>query len=295
MTEQKPVVISAAVTPLRQGVPLQTADEMVGEAFDALEAGAAVIHHHHDYRLSSKDATEQIVDVERRIKDRYPDALLYVDYLDADTSEKRTAYLQPLADAGLLSMYAFDPGYTTFDILDDDGLPSKQMVQGFSFEDSAKLLEFGRRADVPVSIGIYEPGHLRWAAAYARAGLLPRGSQLKLYFPVDRALSGRPRNGVGLYPTPESLDIYLSMIDGLAVEWEVGVPGGNILETPLARYALEKGGHLRSGIEDQGGVNPEVTNREVVEAAVALVAEVGRPVATPSQARDVLSGVIRGS
>jgi len=291
MDVQTPVVISAAVTPLRLGEPLQTADEMVSEALASLGAGATIVHHHHDYRLSTEAAADQIVGVERRIKSHYPHALLYVDYLDGETTAQRTAYLEPLREAGLLSMYAFDPGFTTFDILDDEGLPSGYNVQGFNFADASQLLAYGREANVPASIGIYEPGHLRWAIAYARAGRLPRGSQFKLYFPGSRALSGKPRVGVGLYPTKQSLDVYLTMMEGLDIAWEVGVPGENVLETPIARYALEKGGHLRVGVEDQGGVTG-ATNVETVEAAIALAAEVGRPVAQATEALSVLSGEI---
>lgn len=288
-TNMRPVVISAAITPLRPGEPLQTADQMVAEALAALEAGATIVHHHHDYQLSTESASAQIVDVERRIRARFPRALLYADYLRGDNTAERTAYLAPLAEAGLLSMYAFDPGFTMFDKLDADGLPSQYMVQGFTYTDSAELAEFGRRADVPASIGIYEPGQLRWAIAYARAGRLPRGSEFKLYFPGSRALSGRPRVGPGLYPTPQSLDVYLTMMEGLDIAWEVGTPGEDLLATPLARYALERGGNLRVGIEDQGGI-ADVTNAETVRAAVVLANEVGRPVARPEDALDVLAG-----
>src|SRR5690554_6669886 len=115
MNELSPLVISAAVTPLRLGKPMQSAEEMVTEALASLEAGATIIHHHHNYLLSSKDASEQIIDVERQIRREFPHALLYVDYLDGTTTPERTAYLQPLSDANLLTMFAFDPGYTMFD------------------------------------------------------------------------------------------------------------------------------------------------------------------------------------
>ncbi|MEW1963715.1 3-keto-5-aminohexanoate cleavage protein [Microbacterium sp. NPDC077644] len=297
MNELSPLVISAAVTPLRLGKPMQSAEEMVTEALASLEAGATIIHHHHNYLLSSKDASEQIIDVERQIRSEFPHALLYVDYLDGTTTPERTAYLQPLSDANLLSMFAFDPGYTMFDKLDDDGLPSQFNLQGFTFTDAAELLSFGHKAGVPVNIGIYEPGHLRWAVAYARAGKLPAGSMFKLYFPVGRGLSGKPRVGVGLYPTKQALDVYLSMMDGLEIAWEVAVPGGNVLEEPVGRYALERGGHVRVGIEDIGIERPEgildISNADTVRAAAALADEVGRPIARPEEALQTLSNPSR--
>jgi 3-keto-5-aminohexanoate cleavage enzyme len=67
--------------------------------------------------------------------------------------------------------------------------------------------------------------------------------------------------------------------------WGVAILGGDILDTPIARAALERGGHLRVGLEDDPLGPPNV---EQVQKAVALCAEVGRPLATPEQAREML-------
>jgi uncharacterized protein (DUF849 family) len=67
----------------------------------------------------------------------------------------------------------------------------------------------------------------------------------------------------------------------------VSVLGGDVLRTPVARAALEAGGHLKVGLEDQAG-DRRPSNEELVAEAVALTAEVGRPVATPSEAAALL-------
>jgi len=62
----------------------------------------------------------------------------------------------------------------------------------------------------------------------------------------------------------------------------------------MARMALEAGGHLRVGHEDWAGPrqrpdgSPVPTNAELVRAAVELCAQVGRPVATASEAGELL-------
>ena len=103
---------------------------------------------------------------------------------------------------------------------------------------------------------------------------------IKLYFGGDYAMGGvrTPAVNFGLYPTKAALDIYLSMLDGVDLPWIVSVQGGVLLDTPVARYALERGGHLRVGVEDTAGAT-EMTNAETVQAAAALAAAVGRPVA----------------
>ena len=95
-----------------------------------------------------------------------------------------------------------------------------------------------------------------------------------------------PALNFGLPPTPQALDMYLMMMGNSALPWSVGVMGGSLLDLPLARSALERGGHLRVGIEDTG--SSSLTNVETVLAAVALAGDVGRPIARGSDARDVL-------
>jgi uncharacterized protein (DUF849 family) len=64
------------------------------------------------------------------------------------------------------------------------------------------------------------------------------------------------------------------------------VLGGSLLDSPLARLALERGGHLRVGLEDHMDGEP---NAVQVERAVKLCAELGRPVASPAQAAQILA------
>lgn len=287
--DASPVVIEAAITPLRKGAPLQTTEQLIGEALDSLAAGASVIHHHHDFRLDAAEAIEQVVAVERAVLDAYPDAFLYNDYLRGDAIWEKNAHLQPLANAGSLRMIALDPGLTQFAFPDDDGLPTRHVQGGATYPEATEVVEFARRTGTPLSVGIYDPTNLRWAVAFARAGRFPAGTMIKLYFGGEYAMGGdrAPTIGFGLYPTKASLDIYLSMLEGTELPWIVSIQGGALLDSPIARYALELGGHLRVGVEDMAGAR-EWSNRETVERAAALAAEVGRPVARGAQARAVL-------
>ena len=60
------------------------------------------------------------------------------------------------------------------------------------------------------------------------------------------------------------------------------------METPVARLALERGGHLHVGLEEHFHPERKPTNVELVREAVGLVDVVGRPVATASDAATVL-------
>jgi uncharacterized protein (DUF849 family) len=137
---------------------------------------------------------------------------------------------------------------------------------------------------IGASIAVYEPGFLQVVLAYAEQGALPAGTLVKFYFAGGGYLGG----GEPLWGAPpilEALDLYLAMLDKAPVPWAVAVLGGSLLDTPIARAALERGGHLRVGIEDwdTGAPNPEQT-----AAAVELCAAVGRPIATIADTEQIL-------
>ncbi len=57
--------------------------------------------------------------------------------------------------------------------------------------------------------------------------------------------------------------------------------------TPIARLALERGGHLHVGLEEHSG-DRTPTNVELVDEAVSLATDVGRPIATPRETAELL-------
>jgi uncharacterized protein (DUF849 family) len=139
------------------------------------------------------------------------------------------------------------------------------------------------------SLAIYEPGFLRTTLAWYRAGKLPAGAMVKLYFGGDYGLfSKQPGVSFGLAPTPAALDAYLDLLDGVALPWSVSVWGGDLFATPIARRALELGGHLHVGLEEHFDPADKPTNEELVRKAVSLCNEVGRPVATCADAARIL-------
>ena len=60
------------------------------------------------------------------------------------------------------------------------------------------------------------------------------------------------------------------------------------MQTPVARLALERGGHLHVGLEEHFDPERKPTNAELVDEAVKLCASVGRPVATPAETAELL-------
>jgi uncharacterized protein (DUF849 family) len=121
---------------------------------------------------------------------------------------------------------------------------------------------------------VFEPGWMKNVVAMARSGTLPRGAKVIMYF-ADYGWAGMPP------PIPEALQLYLHMMEGLDLTWSVGMVGGDIMDTPLARMALERGGNFRVGLEDwwQGP-----SNLEQMKRAKKLIDHVGRPIVTGAEA-----------
>jgi uncharacterized protein (DUF849 family) len=83
-------------------------------------------------------------------------------------------------------------------------------------------------------------------------------------------------------PIPEALQLYLKMMEGLDLKWTVAYIGEkSLLDTPLARLALELGGSIRVGLED---FSHGPSNLEQLERAKELIKAVGRPIVTGAEA-----------
>jgi 3-keto-5-aminohexanoate cleavage enzyme len=139
------------------------------------------------------------------------------------------------------------------------------------------------------SIAVFDPSFLRATLAYQRAGRLGRGAFVKLYFGGEYSyLDGRPGISFGLPPTPKALDAYLEMMEGSGLVWAAALVGGDLLANRnFTRLVLERGGHLRVGLEDYAG-DRRPANRELVAEAAEFARAFGRPPATAVEAARIL-------
>lgn len=285
-----PVIIEAALnggTPRRLNprVPI-TPQEVAADAIACLDAGAAFIHNHTGDPVlggSGIHDPQPYLDAWRIILAARPDALLYPTMAGGGphvTIEARYAHIVALARAGVLAQGLVDPGTTNFGRLDETGRPRPDdIVYQNTYRDSVYMVETCRDLGVGLSVSIFEPGFLRFILAYHAAGALPPGSMIKLYFGAGKTLFGLP-------PTRASLEAYLDMLEGTGLPWLVSAQGGDVVACGLARLALERGGHLQVGLEPSA--DRTRGNVDLVRDAVALAADVGRPVADCAGAAKLL-------
>jgi uncharacterized protein (DUF849 family) len=286
-----PVVIEAAINGAatkehNPHVPI-TPDEHVADILAVIDAGAAIVHHHDHLPsgASADDLAEVASGVFRAVLAQRPDALCYPATVWGTSIDRRLRHHRLLAEQGLLRVAFCDPGSTNLGAADADGLPAPtDFVYAHSPREIRWWFDDLRALELGPMYSIFEPGFLRVPLAFERANQLPRGSFAKLYF-AGGGDDGRAW-AFGMPPLRECLDAYLAMLEGSQMPWAVAVLGGDVIETGLARLALERGGHLRVGLEDHVG-DGHPTNAEVVRRAVELCHEVGRPVATPEEAADL--------
>jgi uncharacterized protein (DUF849 family) len=189
-------------------------------------------------------------------------------------------------------MSVLDPGSINIANSGENGLPGGfRAVYTVPFEEIEYLLALMKRHRLGPSIAIYDASYLHTTLAWHRAGRMPPGAMAKLYFAGDHNFVDFKRGGFrffGLLPTKKGLDGYLDMIGDSGLDWSVAVPGGDVAATGLARLAIERGGHVRVGLEDYAGDRVAPTNRALIEEVVQVARDCGRPVADCATAAAII-------
>jgi 3-keto-5-aminohexanoate cleavage enzyme len=136
-----------------------------------------------------------------------------------------------------------------------------------------------REHGVVPELECFDTGHVGLALQLRDEGLLD--DPLRVQFVL-----GIPGTGV---PATFAMVEHLRAMLPPGAPWSVCAAGRRQL--PMNVYCLIAGGHVRTGLEDNLWLGPgrRATNAELVERVVAIAAQIGRPIATPEQAREVLS------
>jgi 3-keto-5-aminohexanoate cleavage enzyme len=295
--ENTPVVlecgINGSTTKAKNPNAPETVEEHISEMLRVLDAGATIAHNHsNQHSTDPVQAAQFYADVFRPVRKKYPLSILYAT-VNIDAKElhrtrrpwdqaKQVAHHRVLAEAGLANMVLFETGVSAAGVFEEDGVAKADFYFVYQFwPDDIRFTrqictDFGTGA----SFSVYEPGWMKNIVAMAKAGTLPRGSKLNLYFGSEKYAAMAP-------PIPEALELYLKMMEGLDLKWAVACPGrdGSVMDTPLARMALERGGSLRVGLEDDvTGPN----NVEQIERAKELVGALGRRIISGPEAIEYL-------
>lgn len=264
--------------------------EITADALACIAAGASIVHNHHDEPTIGGPPAHDPAPYEqvwRAVLAVEPDVMLYPTmrgWGPDTTIEQRYSHVVALAAAGVLGTTIVDLGPINVAPVDTSGLPeASDTMYLCTFGDIDYEFRTAREIGLPISLAVFEPGHLRTGLAYIRNGFAPPGSMIKLFFesaPIGVAARGLP-------PTPSALGAYLAMMEGFDLPWMAAVTGAASLDPAFGRLVLGSGGHLSVGIERTGRAGTP-RNVDLVTEAARLCRDCGRPPLTPSEARTAL-------
>lgn len=249
-------------------IPLQPAD-IAKEVIDCWKAGASIAHIHvrDDQDLSSMNF-EKFEETVRLIRESGCEIAINL----------TTSGQLGLSDEERMKhIIALKPDLASYDC------GSMNWMHSTIFENSPKFLEkLGlcmQENNIKPEIEIFDAGMVYNAIYYLKKGIL----KAPLHFQFVLGAAG------GMDATVENLIFLKNLIPEGSTWGALGI-GKNHL--PIMYAAIALGGHVRVGMEDNiyysKGVLAE-SNVEFVERVKRLVAEIGKEVATPDEARQILA------
>ncbi len=267
-----------------------TPDEIATDSRACSEAGAAIYHFHGRTADGAPDLSagtySQIVGKIRALSGILIHASLGAEQQQADMTQRLDPILR-LAQAGLRPDFVpLDMGSSNFDLLTAD-LGDFATSESVYINTTKTLRYFAgqlRQAGIKPELQIWNIPMLRVAAAFYRLGILDGPLWASLSLSEGEAIISHPG-------TPAGLQAFLiTLPDAVPIQWSVQLYHGDLFD--LAPTVIERGGHIAIGIGDHPYTdhgNP-MTNAEVTSRIVAMAEDAGREVATPDEARLLLSG-----
>lgn len=268
-----PLILTCAITGAettrekQPALPI-TPREQAQSARDAVAAGASIIHLHvreEDGRPSQR--IERFEESISAIRVAAPGVIIQISTGGAvgESIENRLAPLRLKPEMASLNVGTLNFG-------DDVFLNAPR--------DIVRLAQEMRVQGVMPELEVYEAGMLEAALRLHAQGVIGDPLHFQFVLGVPGGMSGDPRHLVHLVGMVPS---------GEGHTW--GVAGIGRFQLPMAVQALVMGGHVRVGLEDniyyrKGELAS--SNAQLVERIARLARELGREVASPAQARQIL-------
>jgi len=299
--QPRKVMITCAVTgaihtpTMSPHLPI-TSEEIAEAAVAAAEAGAALVHlHARNPQDGRPDQSPQAFEPFLREIKRRTNAVINITTGGAPTMsvEERLqpcAHFKPeVASLNMGSMnFGLYPMLARFkEFKFDWERPylegSNDRIFKNTFKDIENILTTCARNDTRFEIECYDIGHLYTLRHFADRGLVKAPFFIQSVFGILGGIGGHPEDVLHMKRTADRLF-------GKDYQWSVLGAGRNQL--PIAAMSASMGGNIRVGLEDSlwiGRGKLARSNAEQVRAAREIVEQLGLEVATPEDARRVLS------
>jgi 3-keto-5-aminohexanoate cleavage enzyme len=269
----EPVIITAALTGGIHGKEanpnLPETPEEIGRAAAAAEAaGASVVHLHARQPNGERSfATERFQEIDDTVR-RYAENVI-IQHSTGGTAAPATDRHLPLRTDPSPEMASLDMGpLNRYDHLTSEN--TRGTVDALHEE----MVE----REIKPELEVFNDGHRNEVHALLERRDLAEPVYATLIFGSGTLTRPRPRN-------------FLTAIEDLPEDVLFNTLGFGRHQLPFATMGLLFGGHIRVGLEDnvyyRRGELAE-SNAQLVERVVRIAEELGRPVATPAEAREIL-------
>ncbi|MRX37398.1 3-keto-5-aminohexanoate cleavage protein [Aminobacter sp. MDW-2] len=273
---------------LQPGAPI-TIESIVEEGIAAAKAGASIVHFHAYDENAGKQKDDwqlyaRIIEGIRSQADviAYPTIPLAGSGLGSDeplTAQDRLHHIDELGRRGLIEWAVCDPGtvnFCRFDRIAAGDLGFIYLNPGDHIREGLKIAAAHR---IRPSFAIYEPGFSRLGAA-AAAAIKNVPTPIYRFMFSDEFAWGFPPRSFGL-------TAHLALLSEVAPGAPWMIAGLGVDVGPLVEETLERGGHVRVGLED-ARFGTDRTNLNLVEEAAVRIRTMGYEPATAAEIREAL-------
>lgn len=290
-----PCIVSVAITGGNQGkesnphLP-ETLDEQVEQTYDAYRAGASLVHIHcrcPDDPSRVTDDPEVYRELNRRIREKCPDIIINNTVIGGRWS--RDGVMCPPMNVAIparpevgsvdITNYTWSMVRKARPEFGRNEDHAEEMQYTINKQELAYTLSEMKKYGVKPEFELFDIGDLQYIRELADAGGLEAGGPTWIQMVFTPALT---------YQTP---DMLLAAIRHMPKNTVMGAICTGPAQYPFLAMAMVLGCHVRVGMEDgyyvERGRLAE-SNAQLVEKIVEIARLLGRRVATPGQARELL-------
>ena len=297
LSKLPPLIITCAITGGLHGKEAnpnlpEAPEEQVREAYDAYNAGASMVHIHRrnpENPMQMSWKWEEFAEINTMVRAKCPDLIINNTCLGGRMLNEETG---TIGDRMLASIPA-KPEVASLDIhCFCEDMPMKAIKAPLFGRDEDAILKFHYSISpdtakyvaqlmdeqgIKPEFEMFDIADVKYLNRLAKDGTAKTPYWVSMLF-----------NGNGTIPTP---DMMLAATRALPDNSLLNVIGIGAAQFPMLAMAMILGHHVRVGLEDNVFYAPRELaqgNGQMVERVVRLARELGRPIATPEQARKMM-------
>ena len=296
------IIITCAVTgsihtpSMSEYLPV-TAEEIARQSIEAAEAGAAIIHLHARNPQSGQPSSsaddfmaflpeinqgsDAVINISTggsalmSLEDRLAAPFIVEPEMCSLNMGTMNFALYPLADKITDWKHNWEKPFLD----NSDDLVFKNTPRDIAFV----LEQMGQQRGARFEFECYDVGHLYMLRHFVDRGLVQKPLFIQFVFGVLGGIGADPENLIHMKRIADKL---------FGDDFEFSVLAAGRHQIPLATMSAAMGGHVRVGLEDNLYIDKgklATSNGEQVSKIRKIVEEMGREVATPAEARSLLS------